>query len=140
HRRALIPRVLDPSLLPLQPPENLPLPPLSDSLDGARREVRRRLVLKPRAQKGMDVRMRRATLTAVLVDREDALDSTCRAAEGLVYGVTQNALGQAPVQAREALGRAVVHREDEPEVDWVPEASGILDENLSYGPLLAAEG
>ena len=75
----------------------------------------------------MDVRVRRATLTAVLVDREDALDSPCRAAEGLVHGVSQDALGQAPVKAGEALGRAVVHREDEPELDRVPEASGILD-------------
>jgi hypothetical protein len=84
--------------------------------------------------------MRRAILPAVLVDREDALDSTCRATEGLVYGVAQDALGQAPVEAGEALGRAVVHREDETEVDRVPEASGILDESPSDGPLVAAEG
>src|SRR5207249_11093187 len=95
---------------------------------------------KPRAQKGMDVRMRRATLPAVLVDREDALDPACRAAEGLVHGIAQDALGQAPVDAGEAFGRAVVDREDEPEVDRVPEASGILDEGLSDGPLVAAEG
>ena len=88
----------------------------------------------------MDVRMRRAILTAVLVDREDALDSACRAAEGLVYGVAQDALGQAPVETGETLGRAVVHRENEPEVDLVAEASGILDESLSDGPLVAAEG
>jgi len=75
----------------------------------------------------MDVRMRRAILTAVLVDREDAQDSPCRAAECLVYGVAQDALGQASVQAGEALGRAVVHREDEPEVVGVSEVSGILD-------------
>src|SRR5206468_12603532 len=88
----------------------------------------------------MDVRMSRATLTAMLVDRADALDSACRAAEGLVHGVAQDALGQAPVEAREALGRAVVHREDEPEVDWVPAASGSRDERLSDGPLVAADG
>jgi hypothetical protein len=88
----------------------------------------------------MDVRMRRAILTAVLVDREHTLDSACRAAEGLVYGVAQDALGQAPVKAGEALGRAVVYREDEPEVDWVPKASGVLDKRLSDGPLVAAEG
>src|SRR5712691_814279 len=84
--------------------------------------------------------MRRAILTAVLVDREDTLDAAGRATEGLVHGVAQDALGQAPVEAGEALGRAVVDREDEPEVDRVPEASGILDEGLSDGPLVAAEG
>src|SRR5438093_12603181 len=84
--------------------------------------------------------MRRAILPAVLVDREDALESPRRATEGLVHGVAQDALGQAPVEAGEALGRAVVHREDEPEVDRAPEASGILDESLSAGPLVAAEG
>src|SRR5439155_14143305 len=73
-------------------------------------------------------------------DREDALDSACRAAEGLVHRVPQEALGLAPVEASEALGRVVVHRKDEPEVDRVPEASGILDESLSDGPLVAAEG
>ena len=84
--------------------------------------------------------MRRAPLTAVLVDREDTLDSACRAAEGLVHGISQDALGQAPVEAGEALGRTVVDREDEPEVDWVPEASGVLDERISDGSLVAAEG
>jgi hypothetical protein len=79
------------------------------------------------------VRMRRATLTAVLVDRESSLDSAGRAAEGLVHRVPQNAFGQGPVEAGEALGGPIVHREDEPAVDRVAEASGILNEGPADG-------
>ncbi len=43
--------------------------------------------------------MRRTIFTAVLVDREDALDPACCAAEGLVDGVPEDALRQAPVEA-----------------------------------------
>jgi hypothetical protein len=71
----------------------------------------------------VDVRVRRAILAAVLVNRENALDTASRAPEGLVHRVPQNALGQAPVEAGEALGRSRVDRQDEAEVDGVPKPS-----------------
>src|SRR6266446_1208174 len=84
--------------------------------------------------------MRRAILSAVLVDREDALDTASSAAESLVHRVPQDALGQAPVEAGEALSSFVINRENEAEVDRIPETSGVLDEGLADRLLVATEG
>src|SRR2546426_157287 len=79
--------------------------------------------------------MRRAILTAVLVDREDALDSACRAAEGLVYGVAQDTLGEASVEAGGARRRAGVGPGGETGGDPGSGGSGRLREGPFYGPL-----
>src|SRR5260221_13820623 len=84
--------------------------------------------------------MRRAILSAMLVDREDTLDTASCAAEGPVHRVPHNALGQAPVEAGEALGGSVINRENEAEVDRIPEASRVLDECLADRLLVAPEG
>src|SRR5258707_15520832 len=84
--------------------------------------------------------MRRTILTSVLMDGEDALDSASCAAAGLIDGVSQDPLGQAAVEAGEALGGGVVDGEDEAEVDRVPETSCILDEGPPDRSLVAAEG
>jgi hypothetical protein len=65
--------------------------------------------------------------------------ATGGAAEGLLHRIAQDPLGQAPVQARKARGRAVIDRENEAEVDRLPEASRVLDERLPDRPLVAAE-
>src|SRR6266545_8059062 len=85
------------------------------------------------------MRVRSAALAAVLVDREDALDTARRSAESLLNRVAKDAFGQAPVQPREALGRPVIDRENEAEVDRVPEPSRVLDEGLPDRLLVAAE-
>ena len=66
--------------------------------------------------------------------------SASSAAESLVHRVPQDALGQAPVEAGEALGSFVINRENEAEVDRIPETSGVLDEGLADRLLVATEG
>ena len=115
-------RAVEPSLLALQPDENLLLPAFLNSLDPQRREVDGHSVLEAWAEERVHVRMSRSALAAVLVDGENALGASGAAAEGLLDGVTQNALGEMTVQPVEALGRGVVHGENEAEVDGIPEA------------------
>jgi hypothetical protein len=49
--------------------------------------VYRRLVIETWAQQGVDVRMRRTVLAAVLVDRKDTLDAAGRSVESVPDGV-----------------------------------------------------
>jgi len=113
-------RVLDPPLLALEGAEHFPLPAFSYRLDRARREVRPRSVLEAGAEKGVDVGVRRAMLSAVLMNGKATLYSAGRAVKGLVHGVPQDALGQACVEACEPVCGLRVNREDEAEVDRVP--------------------
>jgi hypothetical protein len=55
-----------------------------------------------------------------------------------LHRVAQDALGQAPVEAREAVRGAVVDAEDEAEVDGVPQAPGVVEEGLADRRLVAA--
>ena len=86
------------------------------------------------------MRVRHATDSAVLVDREDALRSARSAPEGLLDGVPNHALSEPFVEAREALGGLVVDREDEAEVDRLPEPAPVLDHRPADRGLVAAEG
>ena len=65
-------RSLKPALLERQAVQNLPLPAVLDALDPDRRDVDRHSVLEPRAQESMDVRVGRAILSTVLMDRKHA--------------------------------------------------------------------
>jgi hypothetical protein len=82
-------------------------------------------VLEPRAEENVHVRLRRSAHAAVLVDSKDTPCATGSAAEGLLHGVTQDAVAEWTVEPPEALGRGGVHGQDEPEVDGVrrPHAS-----------------
>ena len=71
----------------LEADKDLPLPALTHSLDPLRRDVDGHAVLKPRAEQRVDVRMRRAIESAVLMDGEDALGATEGTAERLLDGV-----------------------------------------------------
>jgi hypothetical protein len=92
---------VEPALLALQPDENLLLPAFPDPLDPQRREVDRHPVFEARAEEGMHVRMIRSALAAVLMDGEHALSASGGAAEGLLDGVTQNALAEMAAQPLE---------------------------------------
>ncbi len=85
----------------------------------------------------MHVRVGGAAQAAVLMDGEDALGASGGAAEGLLDGVTQNAIAEVAVEPAEALGRGVVHGQDEAEVDGIPKAACVLAEGLSDGLLVA---
>ena len=74
------------------------------------------------------------------MDGEHALGASGGAAKGLLDGVTQNALAEMPVQLPEALGRGVVHGQDEAEVDGIPEPARVLAEGLSDGGFIAPHG
>jgi len=128
---------LEPALLTLQAGENLPLPALLDALDLHRGDVARHPVLEPRAEQSMHVRVGRAVLAAVLMDREDALGTSSDAAESLLDGVTKDALRKVSVEPLEALGRGVVDRQDEAEVDRVPDARPGRTRGLAKCPAAA---
>src|SRR5437867_3505771 len=76
-------RPLKPTLLARQAIQNLPLPALFDALNPDRRDVDRHSVLEPRAEESMDVRVRRAILSTVLMDRKHPLGA--RAAPRKVF-------------------------------------------------------
>ena len=130
----------EPTLLPLQAGENLPLPALLDSLDSHRGEVYRHSVVEPRAEERVHMRVGGAVLTAVLMDCEDALGTSSGAAEGLLDGVAQDALGRVPVEAPETLRRGVVDGQDQAEVGGVPEAAAVATKGFADGRLVAPEG
>jgi len=83
-------------------------------------------VLEARAKESVHVRVSGSALAAVLVDGEDALGASRGTAEGLLDGVTQNALPEGAVEPAEAFGRDVVHGQDEAEVGGIPEPAGVL--------------
>ena len=112
-------RSAEPAFLPRQAVKNLPLPALLDALDPDRRDVDRHSVLVPRALESMDVRVGRAILSTVLMDRKHPLGAPSRATESLLDGIAQDALREMPVEPLEALRRRVVHGQDEAEVDRV---------------------
>jgi hypothetical protein len=97
--------MLEPALLALETAQDLFFPALPDALNRSRGETCRRLVVQPRAQKRVDVRMRGAVMAAVLMDREDALDPTGRSAERLVHGVSEDPLRQASTRAKRSAVR-----------------------------------
>jgi hypothetical protein len=70
--------------------------------------VDRHSVGEPRAEESVDVRVGRAVMAAVLMDREDPLGGSGGAAEGVLDRVPKDALRQSPVEALEALRRGVV--------------------------------
>jgi hypothetical protein len=135
-----LPRSIQPPLLALQARQNLPLPPLLDPLDPDRGEVDRHAVLEPRAEQRVHVRVRGAVMAAVLMHGKDALDAPGGTTGGSLDGVTQNALGEVSIEPLEALRRGVVDGQDEAEVDRLPEAAPVLDEELTDGLLVALEG
>jgi len=112
-------RSLEPAFLARQAIQDLPLPALLDALDPDRRDVDRHSVFEPRAQESMDVRVGRAILSAVLMDRKHALGAASRATESLLDGIAEDVLREMPVEPFEALRRRVVHGQDEAEVDRV---------------------
>jgi hypothetical protein len=112
-------RPLEAAFLARQAVQNLPLPALFDALDPDRRDVDRHSVLEPGAQESMHVRVRRAILSTMLMDRKHALGAPRRATESLLDGIAQDALREMPVEPLEALRRRVVHCQDEAEVDRV---------------------
>jgi hypothetical protein len=67
----------------------------------------------------MDVRVRRAILSTVLMDCKHALGAPSGATERLLDGIAQDALRVMPVEPLEALRRRVIHGQDEAEVDRV---------------------
>jgi hypothetical protein len=74
------------------------------------------------------------------VDREGALDAAGRPVERLPHSVAQDALRQAPVDPGKTLGRAVVDRENEAEVDRVPKTAAVIHQGLADRLLVASEG
>src|SRR5262249_6369840 len=86
------------------------------------------------------MRMGRALVASVLVDGEDALHATRGAAEGLLHGVADHALGEARLEAGESLRRPVIDGENEAEVDGPLETAGVLDQGLPDRPFVTAEG
>ena len=105
-----LPRSVQTPLLPLQPGQDLPLPPFLDPLDPDRREVDRHAVLKPGAEQHVHVRVGGAVVAAVLMDGEDALGAPRGAAEGPLDGVAQNASERCPSRRwkRFAVGLSTV--------------------------------
>ncbi len=65
------------------------------------------------------MRMGRAILSTMLMDRKHPLGAPNRATESLLDGIAQDALREMPVEPLEALRRRVVHGQDEAEVDGV---------------------
>jgi hypothetical protein len=133
-------RPVEPSFLPFKADQDFPLPPFPGALNPHWGEVHGYPVLDARAQEGVDVRVRRSAHAAVLVDGEDTLCAPGGAAEGLLHGVTQDAVAEWTVEPPEALGRGGVHGQDEPEVDGVPEPARILPEGLPDGLLVTPQG
>jgi hypothetical protein len=111
---------LEPAFLTLQTVENLPLPALLDSLDPHRRDVDGHSVLEPRAEESVYVRVCRAILPTVLMDRKGALGPASGATESLLDGIAHDALREMPVEPLEALRRRVIHGHDEAEVGRIP--------------------
>jgi hypothetical protein len=131
------PCAFEPALLALQPDENLLLPAFPDPLDPQGREMDSHPVFEAGAEESVHVRMSGAALATVLMDGEHALGASGGAAEGLLDGVTQNALAEMTVQSLEPLGRGVVHGQDEAEVDGIPEPASVLAEGFSDGRFVA---
>src|SRR5699024_8242953 len=92
-----------------------------------------------RTQLDVCVRVRGTVRAAVLVDGKGALDAASGAAKRLLHGVANDALGDARFEPREALGRAVIDGENEPEIDGVPETPPVLDEGPPDGRLVSSE-
>ena len=139
HWRALAARAFDAPFLTLEAAEHLSFPPLSNRLDRPGRKVRRGSVLETRAQEGVDVGMRGAAVAAVLMDGEDSLDAACGATEGLLHGVPDHPLGQEGVEAGKTVRSVAIDRENEAEVDRLPEASCVLDESPANRPFVSTE-
>jgi hypothetical protein len=125
--------------LALEADEDLPLPALAQVLDPLRRNVDRHAVLEPRAEQGVDVRVRRPAKSAVLMDRKDALGAPKGAAERPLDGVAQDALRDGGLESAEALRSLVVDSQDEAEVGRVSESVGVVSQRLPNGNLIAAE-
>jgi hypothetical protein len=88
----------------------------------------------------MDVWMRRPVVSAVLVDREYALDIPRRAPKGLLDGVTDGPFRGRAVQPSEAFGGPVVDRQDEAEIRRPAQPPRILGEGSLDRFLVATEG
>jgi hypothetical protein len=140
QRRALATCVLDAPLLALESAHNLVLPAVLDNRYSRWREVDGLGVLQARTELRVRVRMGLAELASMLMNRVYALHVAGGTTERLLHGVTQDALGQAAVEAREAFRGLVVDGEDKAEVDRVSESSRVLDQGLPDGLLVAAEG
>ena len=117
-------RSIEPALLARQGVQNLSLPALLDALDPDRRDVDRHSVLESRAQESMAVRVGRAIPSSVLMDGKHALGAPSRAPD---------------VEPLEALGRRVVHGQDEAEVDRVSQTPAIATEPVTDRFLVAPE-
>jgi hypothetical protein len=94
-------------LLALQADEDLPFPAFLDPLDPDRGEVDRHAILEARAEESVHVRVGGAIPAAVLVDREHPLGAPGGSTEGLLDGVTKNALAEEAVEPLEALRRGL---------------------------------
>jgi hypothetical protein len=108
-----VPEAIEPPFLPLQTGQNLALPALLDPLDPHWRDVNGHPVFEPRTEQRVDVRMRRPAVAAVLMDREDTLESAGGTPESLVDRVSQNAFAEVPIEPRETLRGRVVDGHDE---------------------------
>ncbi len=84
--------------------------------------------------------MGRTILSTVLMDCKHALGASGRAPESLLDGIAQDALREMPVEPLEALGRRVVHGQDEAEVDRVSQTPAVVTERLPDRLLVAPEG
>ena len=139
RRRPAFAGTLETPFLPIEAPQDLRFPALLDPLDPFRGDVSGGARLHPRTQQGVDVRVRRPLVPAMLMDREHALDSTGSAAEGLLNGVPDGALDELRVEPCEALGRVIVHGQNETEVDGPLQAARVLGERPLDRGLVAAE-
>ena len=135
-----MPGPVESAFLALKAAEHLCLPALPDPLDPHGGEVDRHAVLEARAEQRVHVRVSGSSLAAVLVDGEHALGAPRGAAEGLLDGITQNAVAEGAVEPAEALGGGVVHGQDEAEVDGIPEATSVFAQGLSDGQFVAPHG
>ena len=102
-RRQAPAHAIEPPFLALQAGEDLPLPALLDPLNPHRRDVDRHSVREPRAEQSMYVRVDRAVLAAVLMDRENALSTSSGAGESPLDSVAQD---HAPKDARQSVASA----------------------------------
>ena len=128
------------SFLPLKADQDFPLPAFPDALDSYGREVDGHPILEAWTEKSVHVWVRRPAHAAVLVDGENTLRAAGCSAEGLLHGVTQDAVAERAVKPAEAFGGGVVHRQDEPEVDGASEAARVLPESFPDRQLVAPHG
>jgi len=75
----------------------------------------------------------------VLVDHKYPLGPSGGSAEGLLHGIPQHPIAEDSVQPAESLRRGVVHGQDEPKVDRIPEAAAILPQRFADGLLVPLE-